>query len=322
MMKNKIYCFTSTLSVALFLLFCSCSCTIGSIELEAGKTGIANSAPSTAGNNIATNEISISSNLQAPAFSDKDKLIVILQCASFLILHRADFDIAVIDCDDSSLTKKEITDLQNQGKSIISYLSIGEAETYRSYWQNSWQTGNPQFIEEENPDWPGNFKVKFWVREWQEIIFSELEQIVLRGYDGAYLDVVDTYKYFEQKGYSLSKHYMIEFIKNISAKAKAINPKFLIIPQNAEDLAGNGAILKSIDGLGRENLWFKNNIRVDEEENSSALEDLLYAKENGKFVFAIGYLSTDDLKNEFLSLCSRYGFIPYVGKIELDTIEK
>jgi len=133
---------------------------------------------------------------------------------------------------------------------------------------------------------------------------------------------VDAYEYFEQKGFNLSEYYMTEFIKDISAKAKALNPKFLIIPQNAEELAGNDAFLNSIDGFGRENLWFENNVRIKEEENSSALKDLLYAKENGKFVFAIDYSITDDLKNEFLSLCSKYGFIPYAGTIELDTIEK
>jgi len=49
---------------------------------------------------------------------------------------------------------------------------------------------------------------------------------------------------------------------------------------------------------------------------------LLYAKENGKFVFAIDYSVNDDLKNEFLSLCASHGFIPYAGTIELDSIEK
>jgi len=332
MKKNKIYLFISAFAAIVFLFSGLCSCAINSVSAAeatgiagsaptAEKNAAANSAPSSAGNNSIANE-TYTSNVQAPVFGDRDRLIVILQCAGFLMLHRADFDIAVIDCDDSTLTERQITDLKNHGKSIISYLSIGEAEIYRAYWQSDWKTGNPQFIEEENPNWPGNFKVKFWDRDWQEIIFSMLEEIVLKGYDGVYLDVVDAYEYFEQKGFNLSEYYMTEFIKDISAKAKALNPKFLIIPQNAEELAGNDAFLNSIDGFGRENLWFENNVRIKEEENSSALKDLLYAKENGKFVFAIDYSGTDDLKNEFLSLCSKYGFIPYAGTIELDTIEK
>jgi len=68
------------------------------------------------------------------------------------------------------------------------------------------------------------------------------------------------------------------------------------------------------------NLWFKNNIQVKEEENSKALDDLLYAKGNSKFIFAIDYSSIDRLKNKFLSLCDRYGFIPYAVTTELDSI--
>jgi uncharacterized protein (TIGR01370 family) len=330
-MKLKIYSYITAFAAIVFLFSGLCSCAIDSSKQEASgnsnsaqsdeKSATANSAPTSAGNSSIANK-NYSSNAQVSVFSAKDRLIVILQCAGFTQLYRADFDIAVIDCDDSTLTKKEIADLKNQGKSIISYLSIGEAEIYRSYWQSGWKTGNPQFIEEENPNWPGNFKVKFWDLDWQEIIFSMLEEIVLKGYDGVYLDVVDAYEYFEQKGFNLSEYYMIEFIKDISTRAKALNPKFLIIPQNAEGLAGNGAFLNSIDGFGRENLWFENNVRVKEEESASALKDLLYAKENGKFVFSIDYSITDDLKNEFLSLCASHGFIPFAGTIELDSIEK
>ena len=89
----------------------------------------------------------------------------------------------------------------------------------------------------------------------------------------------------------------------------------------AEELTGNEGFLNSIDGLGRENLWFQNNVRVKEEESSRALKDLLYAKEKGKFVFAIDYSVTEVLKNEFLSLCATFGLIPYAGTTELDSIE-
>ena len=190
-MKNKAYLFISAFAAIVFLFsgLSSCAINSGSAAQATGiadsaataeKNTTANSAPSSAGNNSIENE-TYTSNVQSPVFGDRDKLIVILQCAGFLTLKRADFDIAVIDCDDSTLTESQITDLKNHGKSIISYLSIGEAEIYRAYWQSGWKTGNPQFIEEENPDWAGNFKVKFWDRDWQEIIFSMLEEIVQIG---------------------------------------------------------------------------------------------------------------------------------------------
>jgi cysteinyl-tRNA synthetase len=80
-------------------------------------------------------------------------------------------------------------------------LSIGEAEDYRYYWQTDWRTGNPSWIAEENPDWEGNYKVKYWEPEWQDIIYGNNNSYLIRilgaGFDGVYLDIIDAFEYFE-----------------------------------------------------------------------------------------------------------------------------
>jgi len=54
---------------------------------------------------------------------------------------------------------------------------------------------------DENPDWPGNYKVKYWDIEWKSIIFGAsdafLNRILDSGFDGVYLDIIDAYEYFE-----------------------------------------------------------------------------------------------------------------------------
>lgn len=93
--------------------------------------------------------------------------------------------------------------LKNNGgkRLIISYMSIGEAEDYRYYWSDTWKVGNPYWIEAENPDWEGNYKVKYWESEWQNIIYgnndSYLKKIIDSNFDGAYLDIIDAFEYFE-----------------------------------------------------------------------------------------------------------------------------
>ncbi|MEJ2568750.1 MAG: hypothetical protein P8Z50_07775, partial [candidate division WOR-3 bacterium] len=61
----------------------------------------------------------------------------------------------------------------------------------------------PEWLEEENPDWEGNFKVHYWDEDWKNIIFgtdsSYLQIILDAGFDGAYLDIIDAYYYFEEK---------------------------------------------------------------------------------------------------------------------------
>ena len=80
-------------------------------------------------------------------------------------------------------------------------MSIGEAEDYRYYWQPEWSRKPPLWLYEENPDWKGNYKVKYWDENWQKIIFGEnnsyLDKILNCGFDGVYLDIIDAFEYFE-----------------------------------------------------------------------------------------------------------------------------
>ena len=249
------------------------------------------------------------------------RLIVALQGVGFQDLYNSDFDIAKIDCDDSKLSPGQISRLQAQGKKIISYLSIGEAEAYRDYWLDDWQTGNPEFIDDENPDWVKNYKVRYWHKEWQDIIFRKLEQIQNTGYDGVYLDMVDAYLYYQNKGYNHTDKEMVDFILNISGKAKTINQDFLIIPQNADPLIKNFNYLCSIDGIGVENLWYKGDSRVKNEITDSRLNNLKIAKSSNKFVIAISYVKSASGIKTFSDLCKKYGFIPFIGDIKLGSIE-
>ena len=84
---------------------------------------------------------------------------------------------------------------------VICYMSIGEAEDYRYYWQNSWNSNKPSWLRDENPDWAGNYKVAYWDASWQEVIYgnntSYLKKILDADFDGVYLDIIDAYEYFE-----------------------------------------------------------------------------------------------------------------------------
>jgi cysteinyl-tRNA synthetase len=85
---------------------------------------------------------------------------------------------------------------------VISYMSIGEAEDYRYYWEADWLTDSPSWLDEENPDWEGNYKVRYWDEDWQAIIFggddAYLDKILTASFDGVYLDIIDAFEYFEE----------------------------------------------------------------------------------------------------------------------------
>lgn len=117
------------------------------------------------------------------------------------------YDALIIDLyfDEVALTSEDITALSTKkdggSRLVIAYMSIGEAEDYRYYWESNWKVGNPAFIKKQNPDWPGNFKVWYWDTEWQAIIYgndnSYLKKILDAGFDGVYLDIIDAFEYFE-----------------------------------------------------------------------------------------------------------------------------
>ncbi|AWH85481.1 hypothetical protein HYN59_10285 [Flavobacterium album] len=117
------------------------------------------------------------------------------------------YDVVIMDLfvNDDAFTAAEVNQLRNKANGgkrlLICYMSIGEAEDYRYYWQNSWDNSRPAWIAAENPDWPGNYKVKYWNADWQALIYghsdSYLTKITNAGFDGVYLDIIDAFEYFE-----------------------------------------------------------------------------------------------------------------------------
>lgn len=118
------------------------------------------------------------------------------------------YDLVIMDLffqDGTAFTSDEIAQLRhkaNGGKRlVVAYMSIGEAENYRYYWQNTWKTRKPTWLAAENPVWKGNYKVRYWMPEWQHIIYgtddSYLNRILAADFDGVYLDIIDAFEYFE-----------------------------------------------------------------------------------------------------------------------------
>lgn len=124
-------------------------------------------------------------------------------------MRNTNYDILIIDAfyDGDILTEDDIASLKTKANGgsrlVIAYMSIGEAEDYRYYWQNSWRSSPPTWLKEENPNWRGNYKVRYWNSTWQDIIYgndtSYLWKILDAGFDGVYLDIIDAFEYFENK---------------------------------------------------------------------------------------------------------------------------
>ena len=125
-------------------------------------------------------------------------------------LRETRYDIVVTDPffhGDVPFSRRQVGALRRKAcggnRFVLAYMSIGEAEDYRPYWRPSWKAAPPPWLDRENPDWPGNFKVRYWRKDWQEILMGRkvavLDRILDAGFDGVYLDIIDAFEHFEAK---------------------------------------------------------------------------------------------------------------------------
>lgn len=122
-------------------------------------------------------------------------------------LAATNYDVIIMDAffDEWAYTPAELELIRTKANGgqrlLIAYMSIGEAEDYRNYWDATWSVSPPDWLLASNPDWPGNYKVNYWDPAWQAIICgnstSYTHQLLTSGFDGAYLDLIDAFEYFE-----------------------------------------------------------------------------------------------------------------------------
>lgn len=252
-----------------------------------------------------------------------------LQNASVDAVMAAAFRLSVTDPDETPLSRAQLESLQIGGKTMLSYLSIGEAEDYRAYWQG-WDDAPPDFLLDENPDWPGNYKVAFWDPTWQGIIESRLLEIVAAGYNGVYLDIIDGYEDPQvaaaYDGPGTVRQAMEDFVARLSNAAKAVNPAFQIVPQNAvglledPDAPGqpNLPYLSVIDGIGKEDTFTLDNDPVAWTDGDLAL--MAIGQAAGKYIIAIDYPTDPAIQAAFVAQALARGFIGFIGDRDLTGI--
>ncbi|MEO0185313.1 MAG: MJ1477/TM1410 family putative glycoside hydrolase [candidate division WOR-3 bacterium] len=270
-----------------------------------------------------------------------------LQNIDFSEIGASAFDLVVIDYsqngdDESRFTYSQISDLKNSSggnKIVLSYISIGEAENYRWYWHNEWDLDNdgqpdpgaPDWLGPMNPDWEGNYKVKYWDPDWQGMIFasdsSYLDKVIESGFDGVYLDIIDAYEYWGPGGESglerqTAEQEMVDFVKAIANYARNVKGKkdFLIFPQNGEGLCTHNDYLETISGIGREDVWYNDDTPQPPEETQGVLEDLDVFAEAGKTVLVIDYVRQNEHIDDFYSKAEQKGFVPYATVRNLDSL--
>ncbi len=206
-------------------------------------------------------------------------------------------------------------------KLVLAYMSIGQAETYREYWQPQWKENPPAWLDEGDATWSNDFWVRYWMPEWQAIIFgspeSYLDRIIALGFDGVYLDRVDAYQFYQERdGRESAAQEMVDFVLALTAYARKQRPGFGVFPQNAEEL---GLLfpdyLDAMTGVGVEDLYY--GYPVDHQPSppdwtAQREATLRHWVEAGKLVLTIDYTARPEQIADAYCRSWRNGFVPYV----------
>jgi cysteinyl-tRNA synthetase len=192
-------------------------------------------------------------------------------------------------------------------KLVLAYVDIGEAENWRWYWtwSKTWKkgepkpTGWPEYIVEPDPNgWGGNFPVAYWDAAWQNVIVygtdgprapyknynSAIDETIKDGFDGIYIDWVEAFSAQRVRERAEAEHVdpadaMIQFIQRMRDYAVPRSPNFLIVQQDAPNLAdGHPELYGKIDAIAQEAIWYDgvatdnwNNPRGHDIRNSTSL---------------------------------------------------
>jgi len=228
------------------------------------------------------------------------------------------FDLVVVSLSATGNSPDVIPALKDSSggpKIVLCYMSIGQAESYRWYYQPEWGQNPPEWMGETDPVW-GDHWVQYWHPEWQAIIYgspeSYLDRIIELGFDGVYLDRVDAYWYYQEQGRDSAAREMVDFVLDFTEYAREQKPGFGVFPQNAEEL---GVVfpdfLEAVTGMGVEDLYYgyPQEHQAWTAEREAILDQWVEA---GKLVLTIDYSGKPEQIVDAYTRSHARGYVPYV----------
>jgi cysteinyl-tRNA synthetase len=335
-------------------------------------------APDNAGEESPASAVPADKMAVSPSVADVERWLYLIDVnlppETIDLIAGSDYDMVVLDFIPSEENNTDypiaevVTQLHNADapKLVIAYIDIGEAEDYRTYWRDDWGIGNPEWIAGADPDgWEGNFPVAFWYDGWREIWLGDdgyLQAIVDAGFDGVYLDWVEAYSdenvaaIAERDGVNAEEE-IVSWVGDIAEFGRAQRPDFIVIGQNAAELAERDEYLGIIDAIAQEQVWFdggadndppgdcplpETDDDVDTDEYLDSLSEacrryvenepdsplhvsteeylgyLTLAQSKGEIILTVDYALEPDNVASVYEASRGLGFVPFVGNRALD----
>ena len=253
-------------------------------------------------------------------------------------LERSRYDLLVIEPVRSQRGRERypmrrlVADLKRRHV-VLAYLNVGQAESYRTYWQE-WRIGEPSFVLGEDPEgWVGNYPVSYWDTRWRSVVLDQVDALVADGFDGAMLDWVMGYE--SPLVARAARRDGVDAAQEMAGLLRAIReraPGFLLLAQNGGPLVDRvPETAKWIDGVTQEGLTWDGRPGAKWEDAASgdrrpAWEtkplwgSLRRCRAKGLAVFTLDYARQRKHVAEADRVSRAEGFVPYVSLTPLDRL--
>jgi uncharacterized protein (TIGR01370 family) len=211
-------------------------------------------------------------------------------------------------------SKDEIERLKRNGTIVLAYLSLGEVNENRWYFE--YVKG---CVIGENPTW-GSYYLNLSCKTWKNLLLNKIIPMILeKGFDGLFLDTIDVVDLYSQ-----FKDDMVSLIKEIRAKY----PNLILIQNRGFSVIDETA--KYVDGVmfecftthynwssGRYEPWSGSDLNW---VNKMAEKLLKLRDKYNLIVLTLDYADSKSLKKKCVEHAKEFGFIPFVSTVDLMTL--
>lgn len=215
--------------------------------------------------------------------------------------------------------------LKDRGRIVLGYISIGEVEKHRPWFDEVRRWG---ILSEENPNWPGSYYVDVRDKRWVKMVVERLVPDLLRkGFDGVFLDTLDNPPHLERTdpkrwaGMTKASAKLVKAIRHNWPKARImLNRAYELLPDTAP-------VLDYALGESVYTTWNFTLERAELQPDESYRFQVQALQEAQKrnpalSVMTLDYWDMNDVKmvRDIYALQRANGFSPYVSVVSLDRI--
>ena len=221
--------------------------------------------------------------------------------------------VVILDAD--FYTEDDVTALRRAGTLSLGYVNIGEAETYRPFYDDV----DPAWVLGDNPNWPGHSYVDAREAGWRRLVVDRVSRaIVAKRFGGLFLDMADV----AAPGVHPETR---EGIERLILDLRAAYPTHLLVMNRGLFLLGDESRVEAaIDGVVVEGVFSHHDFATGETRTTApARRDPLVAAlrgfrdRSGGAALVLDYADTDAQRRAARAEAARYDLPIFVGAVDL-----